>query len=297
MPTGLARCWTGYVSGVPLVSVIIPTRDRNDLLAETMTSIEAQTHRHFEIIVVDDASEVKAEADGALIVRHLRPLGPGAARNTGLAHARGDYVFFLDDDDAITEQRLEWGVAQIGDERMHATAVATVSPEGRLDERRDLRFGGDMRRTLHRSILPATGQTMFRRVDCVQFDPSLRLMEDVEWWIRMTDRARFAWTDEIGLIIRNHGGHRPDLTLSRSEARLRVIARHRDQLATDRASLAYHLRRAGSAALTEDRRTIAFVCAMRSMAALPSRSAAGVGVRALSPWAKHRSPWRTVPTA
>lgn len=271
----------------PVVSVIIPTRDRGPYLLDAVESVARQSLSDIELIVVDDCSQEPVNhldlARPAHIVRHLRPLGPGSARNSGLAHACGEFVLFLDDDDWITDRRLEDGVAAIADCRMHASPCL-ASIDGQLTELIGRRFSGDMRRTLHRDVLPSTGQTLFRRVDCVQFDPALRLMEDVEWWVRMWDRAVFAWTETPGLVIRRHdaarAGVEPD---TRSLARLEVVTRHRATLQRDRASYAYHLRRASSAAYLGGERILAANLASRSFFAAPSRSSMGLLARSILP--------------
>lgn len=93
-------------SGSPMVSVILPTRDRAAMLALSAGSVLAQSYRDLELIVVDDGStEDVAGAAAALEddrVRYIRRStcgGPGAARNTGLEAAQGRYVTFQDSDD------------------------------------------------------------------------------------------------------------------------------------------------------------------------------------------------------
>lgn len=95
----------------PLVSVIIPTRNRAALTLEAIASVRAQTHREIEIIVVDDGSE----DDTAETVGHLPDItfvsqphrGSAAARTRGLAAAAGELVASLDSDDAWHPAFLE----------------------------------------------------------------------------------------------------------------------------------------------------------------------------------------------
>ena len=91
----------------PLVSVVIPTRDRADLLTATVAALQAQTYPALEIIVVDDGSTDRTPAaiDDLLrgdprirALRHETARGAAAARNTGAAIARGKYLLFEDDD-------------------------------------------------------------------------------------------------------------------------------------------------------------------------------------------------------
>jgi glycosyltransferase involved in cell wall biosynthesis len=86
------------------VSIVIPTRDRAQLLARAVDSALAQTHQALEVIVIDDGSvdPVELPSDPRLrIVRHTNSRGSSASRNSGLHTARGRWVTFLDDDDRL----------------------------------------------------------------------------------------------------------------------------------------------------------------------------------------------------
>ncbi len=115
-----------------LVSVIVPTYGRPDFLHESVASILGQTHQNLEVLVVDDHSPEPVEidvGDGRLtLIRHHRNMGPGAARNTGLALARGRFVVFLDDDDLLSEDRIERGIREIGDARFHSCPLERQRP-------------------------------------------------------------------------------------------------------------------------------------------------------------------------
>jgi glycogen(starch) synthase len=93
----------------PSVSVIIPTHNRVDWLPRVLSRIEALDYPDYEIIVVDDGSEDDTDAllkewtpQGIRSIRHDQPRGPSAARNSGVAIAKGEIVAFIDDD-AIPE--------------------------------------------------------------------------------------------------------------------------------------------------------------------------------------------------
>ena len=102
----------------PRVTVVIPTYNRGDLLPRAVNSVLAQTYSDFELILVDDCSfdntqDVIHDFEDPRIrsIRHEVNRGAAATRNTGIAHARGEYIAYLDDDDECTSNRLADQVA------------------------------------------------------------------------------------------------------------------------------------------------------------------------------------------
>jgi glycosyltransferase involved in cell wall biosynthesis len=94
--------------------VIVPTHNRPDLLREALESLRSQAFAGWEAIVVDDASTPAASLDvedpRIRIVRHATAQGGAAAKNTGIANARGNLLAFLDDDDCYDRRYLERAV-------------------------------------------------------------------------------------------------------------------------------------------------------------------------------------------
>src|SRR6266545_5032346 len=93
----------------PLFTVVVPTYGRQRFLEEAIDSILAQRMVDLEVIVVDDGSPQPValpEEPRTRIVRRPRNGGPAAARNTGMAEARGRYLAFCDDDDILEPHRL-----------------------------------------------------------------------------------------------------------------------------------------------------------------------------------------------
>ena len=104
--------------GNPRVSVVVPTHNRADLLPRAIGSVLAQTYGDYEVVIVDDCSSDDTQAVIAGFsdprirsFRHDRNRGQSAAVNTGIEHALGDYVGFLDDDDEWLPRKLEGQVA------------------------------------------------------------------------------------------------------------------------------------------------------------------------------------------
>lgn len=105
----------------PELSVIIPVYNVEQYLGECLDSIMAQTFRNFECILVDDGSTDRsgkicdeyAQKDSRFIVLHTANGGLSAARNTGIAAAKGEYLGFVDSDDYIDPRMLSTLVANI----------------------------------------------------------------------------------------------------------------------------------------------------------------------------------------
>lgn len=98
----------------PLVSVIIPTKNRFAMVSRAIKSVQGQTHKNLEILVINDAStdntadllETMRTRDARLrIFNNAESLGGAGARNIGLKYACGDYIAFLDDDDEWLPQK------------------------------------------------------------------------------------------------------------------------------------------------------------------------------------------------
>lgn len=105
----------------PSVSVILPTHNRPQLLAEALSSIDRQTYPGpIEIIVADDGSSPPVTESSLppsrfliRIVRHPTPRGGAAAKNLGIQAACSDYLAFLDDDDLLSPGYIEDGIAAL----------------------------------------------------------------------------------------------------------------------------------------------------------------------------------------
>ena len=98
----------------PLVSVIVTTYNRKELLKETLESILNQTFKNFELIVVDDGSTdntkdiVNSTEDSRIQYIYTENWGgPAKPRNIGIKRAKGKYIAFCDDDDLWLPQKLE----------------------------------------------------------------------------------------------------------------------------------------------------------------------------------------------
>ena len=97
-----------------LISVIIPTHNRANLLNNAINSVLAQTYKNFEIIVVDDASADNTKetvesfkSNKIIYLKNDVSLKSSGARNVGINNSNGEFIAFLDDDDIWFSSKLE----------------------------------------------------------------------------------------------------------------------------------------------------------------------------------------------
>ena len=137
----------------PLVSVIIPTYNRANVIHRSISSAIKQSYQKIEIIVVDDASDddtaqiVQQINDTRIIyICHQINLGGSEARNTGIKNARGKFIAFLDSDDVWLPNKLQHQLAIISQQKCHDNLVCYTQ------------FQKSSQIFYQRSILPAKGK-------------------------------------------------------------------------------------------------------------------------------------------
>lgn len=103
----------------PLVSIIVPVYNVEAFLDACIQSIRQQTYKHMQIILVDDGSTDNSGSicdsisalDNRFVVIHQDNAGLSGARNTGLEHANGEYIMFVDSDDVIHPEAVAYMVS------------------------------------------------------------------------------------------------------------------------------------------------------------------------------------------
>jgi len=188
-------------AGGPLVSVIVPTHNRPDLLCMAIDSILAQVLADFEIIVINDAGiDVEpwiANRDPRRrirVIQHPRNRGLAAARNTGLKAARGRYIAYLDDDDLFYPDHLHALVSAAEESGMAVACSeakrALYSEKGGQEPlQREVMHRLDFRPhdLLVRNRLPVLA--VVHRRNCLDtiglFDEQLTTHEDWDMWVRL----------------------------------------------------------------------------------------------------------------
>lgn len=209
----------------PLVSVIIPTRDRVALLRQAVASVVAQSYRTWELIVIDDGSIDATPGYLATLsesrirfIRHDRCGNPAKLRNVGVKDARGEHVAFLDSDDVWHPEKLarqvddlriappcRWGYTYF--RWIDAAGMPLAIP--RIHRRRASR-GWILSDVLSVRAWVATPVVMVERdllLSLGGFDESLVFAEDFDLWVRLARASPATLVAQALTSVRQHSGN------------------------------------------------------------------------------------------
>jgi glycosyltransferase involved in cell wall biosynthesis len=208
---------------MPLVSVIVPTRNRPTLVKQAIESIVSSCNEVFqaEIILIDDGTNDQTrEITQGLPITYLRgpTNGVSAARNVGLKAATGTYLTFLDDDDTwpaknllrqirFLEENSQFGAVcsqvVLTDEQGKITSLPYPNPP----------FASGWMFNDFLRYIPQVGSLLVRREIVTQvgdFDPKLQGGEDWDWALRLSRICQIGFIPEVVLLWRMHNSGRVD---------------------------------------------------------------------------------------
>jgi glycosyltransferase involved in cell wall biosynthesis len=220
----MTSIWLSEKFTTSLVSVIIPTYNRQDLLKEAVLSIAEQTYRPIECIVVDDGS-----TDGtAEVMHHLEYLqtndfslkyivqqnaGSQAARNNGTVHSSGEFIQYLDSDDLLYPEKLDEQVAYL---QTH-TSCDGVFGDWRKGTTENNQFieayeGSDMILQLLTDRCIANFSFLMRRVlisKIGEWDPAIKRNQEIDYHLRgLLAGASYRYLPGATGLWRDHEGER-----------------------------------------------------------------------------------------
>jgi len=217
---------------VPVVTVVLPVFNRARIVHRAIGSVLSQTLQDFELVVVDDGSRDETPALLAgLSDPRIRVLtapkngGACAARNRGIAAARGEIVCFLDSDDAYVPEKLATVVETFTDWPETDLLVdsfvcrKSIGPDARIKTKRnppDLTGAAFRTALFERRIAKATTALSVRREALLEvggFDESLRRRQDLDLVLRLSrrhvcrtlDRVLWEKHESADAISRDHG--------------------------------------------------------------------------------------------
>lgn len=220
------------------VDVVIPSYGRLQLLKEAIASVLNQTYTSLNLYVVDDASpEPLTEQIGSTDIRlHCirlpKTIGPGGARNAGVALGDAPYVAFLDSDDLWDSSKLAKQISQLEHDPslqwVHCNEV--WQRHGKIVTQRSehRKQGGDFIERAFGRCLIANSAVVFRRSFLEKhggFNVHFPVCSDFELWLRILNDSPVGFLDEALVIKR--AGDWLQVSSTPETDRYRVLALHR----------------------------------------------------------------------
>jgi glycosyltransferase involved in cell wall biosynthesis len=227
-PAGIVEKETNHETDTLFISVVVPTFNRSKIVMAAIESVLAQTYPAFEIIVIDDGS---SDGTGEMLQRFINERsrsgkaapeiryfyqsnqGQSAARNVGIAEARGEWIAFLDSDDPWDPEKLEWqarAITQFKDESdacftdarlsnnlsMNTTAFRSTDPH--FDRPMGIFPGAAL--CLTKAFGTCWLQTFVIRTDVIRrlggFDRDLRFAEDQDFLFRLALTTNYCYVNK-----------------------------------------------------------------------------------------------------
>lgn len=209
-----------------MISVIIPTYQRAELVLTAVESVRRQSFRDWELLVVDDGSSdgtidaLERIREPRLRVIRQAHSGVSAARNRGIQQARYEWIAFLDSDDSWKPRKLERQLESLEAEPAYQicfTDEIWIRNGVRVNQKKRHRkqSGWIYPRCLRLCIVSPSSILLHRSVleRMGQFDESFPVCEDYELWLRLAARYPILFLPQP-LIVKT-GGHHDQLSRSR----------------------------------------------------------------------------------
>lgn len=217
--------------------IVIPAFGRQDLLEEAIASVVAQTHPHWRLWVIDDASEPPlalgrfAHDARIRLFRLTQNYGPAYARNYGAMLGNAPYLAFLDSDDLWQPEKLQCALAIFKQSDylwLHSNEIWLRDGKIAKQKPHHRKEGGQFFvRALERCLISPSAVVLRRSFFLASggFCPAFRWCEDYELWLRLLLEAPIAYTDLP--LVTKRAGNWPQLSQAREIDRFRVLALHR----------------------------------------------------------------------
>ena len=215
------------------VSIVVPVYNAEQYVAETLRSVFAQTYQNFEVIIVDDGSPDRSIdicrqfTDPRIKIIQQSNRGLPGARNTGIRHAKGAYLAFLDADDLWLPEKLEKHIKHlesspdIGVSFSYSAFIdGTGKPTGIYQIPRKIDgitpeyvlcrnpVGNGSAAVIRREVFEAIvyHENRYGTIEEFYFDENFRQSEDLECWTRIATHTdwKFAGINESLTLYRIH---------------------------------------------------------------------------------------------
>ncbi len=258
--SSLSRRTVDRLEACPTVSVVMAAKNYARFLPEAVESVRAQTFDDWELLVIDDGS---TDATPAAVrpfltdprIRYFRSdkLGQSRAKNLGIGLSRGEFVAFLDADDAWEPTKLEKQLAVF-----HGRPeVGVVFCRRSVMDENGRQIGGPARMPVPRGRVQGEmfvqnfvcfSSAVVRRAvfsHCGCFDPQWDLAIDFDLWLRVAHHHAFDYVDEHLVRYRTGHGNLSKKLLDRVDTALSIMQRAgerygvADEVPADRVAAAY----------------------------------------------------------
>lgn len=246
--------------GSPVVSVVIRTRDRRDLLREALASVAAQEGPRLEVVVVNDGGADVADVVAAFPLLASRgvvldpPRGRAGAANAGAEAARGRFLHFLDDDDLLLPGGLAALVSAAGEGevvygRVEATRWSGTGEGSLRTPFRSFAEPFDPTALLLENFIPLNAPLLPREAVLAAggFDATLERFEDWDLFLRLSRSLPFRLVDVPVAEYRVFPGHfidDPDAARTQEPHRVAVLRKHAERYTAEELSrILLHVKR------------------------------------------------------
>lgn len=233
----------------PLVSAIITTKNRSDLLPRAMESVLKQTYENIEIIVVDDGSTDKTPAviaeyqkeNSFILIRNKISVGACRARNQGIEKASGEFIAGLDDDDEWHPERISRLLENYDD-----SFACITSNDKMVFSNRSIVWHKKEKVTLDDLLFSNhVGNQVLVNKNRVSevggFDESLQAAQDYDLWIRLCEK--FGPIKVVQKPLQNIYREKSETRISNPKSQLQgylsVYQKHKSKMSRDQRR--YHL--------------------------------------------------------
>lgn len=193
----------------PLVSIIIPTYNRPDLLRRAIKSALDQTYPNIEVIVVDDHSDndleqLRKEFPTVSFFRNSENRGGCFSRNRGIEESAGEYINFLDDDDELFPEKIElqakkFDTSSIANLGFITANVDDIRSGKKLIKKNEV-YGDIYRQLLAGFAVSGIESLLIKRDALIEiggFDNNLKSSQEYDLMIRLSEKYNVDYVDQI----------------------------------------------------------------------------------------------------
>lgn len=240
---------------IDLVSIIMPCYNVGNYISAALEAIAAQTHTNWEILAVDDLGP-KDGTEGIVLafakkyathrieyIKHNVNKGVSAARNTGIKHAKGDFIALLDPDDFWTTEHLEKAITTFGNhkELYFYSSFAYLFNENNPSNIIDIEGYKDWEMKSFPAILAIRNaipnssavlrSEVFEKVGFYDENPHIQHAEDYDLWLRiLSHKLEIYIHPEPTIYYRKHEHAATSNNLKMQKSKLTFAKKHKDWL-------------------------------------------------------------------